>query len=267
MGDERVNETALRAVLDEKFPSAPRRMVQERITRAISPVWTKTYATDAEGPTWQRIDIAGYELLVLGPDELDADTPAKPAYIAFGGTNPGGTGDNLSTNGALPVYPGTRIKMPQGCDGFWFAQTAETDLRLVVVRLPHIDVDTGVKPLSQTDSVSVLATRNGTVWSDVAAANPLPTAPVLPGAEEASIVNAAYDTASEVTLTAGLWRIVASTDCFLWQIAASGTAVATTTGAFLAGGRELILTMSDAKPHLSVIKSASAGRLTAVKIA
>lgn len=140
MGDYRVNKTALDDTLRGMHPYVEERLVQEPVTRTANPFYAMRYAVGTVG--WQRIECTGYELLVLAGDEVQ-QLGSEPAYVRFGTGGPSSTSLTTNTEGAIPVIPGTRIKVPQGFSEVWFLPSAAVSWRLVIVKKPHVNIDYG----------------------------------------------------------------------------------------------------------------------------
>jgi hypothetical protein len=145
MANIRGNEIALESVLGKMLPASPRQQVQQPIDQATNPFWSKTWSGGSG--QWELIDVLAYEITILGSDTIAPNlwTAVSPAWVRFGSAGPA-SASSTSFEGAIPVWAGTRIKLPQGCPRFWFFPTSGFPWRVVITRLPHVSADHNIAP-------------------------------------------------------------------------------------------------------------------------
>lgn len=105
-----------------------------------TPIYTRRFAAGS-AVTWQKMQTRAYEVLILaGDDQQQLGT--APAYIRFGVDGPSST--TAIGADAMPVTPGTKIRIPQGVEDVWFlAPSPSVAWRLTFIQAPEVAIDYG----------------------------------------------------------------------------------------------------------------------------
>jgi hypothetical protein len=140
MANYKGNLMALQDVLFGQATHYEDHLVQDKIDINRQPFYSPTYPVGSTG--WKRIDVTGYEVLVLAGDEVRSLNGA-PAYLRFGTLGPEDNTATTSIEGAMPALPGTRVTVPQGFGTLWFLPDPSISWRLVICRLPKVSTEYG----------------------------------------------------------------------------------------------------------------------------